>query len=121
MLYRYSELISEISVVGTSLGKKIRQLRKQKGYTLEELADLTESSKSYIWELENKDPPRPSADKVAKLASVLGVTVDYLMSKSQSPPSDTVLDAAFFRDFQELDETTKEKIRELVKVWGKKE
>lgn len=121
LLYRYSELILEISVVGTSLGRKIHQLRKEKGYTLEKLADLTESSKSYIWELENKDPPRPSADKVAKLASVLGVTVDYLMSKSQNPPSDTVLDAAFFRDFQELDETTKEKIRELVKVWGKKE
>ena len=105
----------------TPLGKKIRQLRKEKGYTLEKLAELTDSSKSYIWELENKDPPRPSADKVAKIASVLGVTADYLMSKSQRPPSDTVLDAAFFREYQDLDETTKEKIRELVKVWGRKE
>jgi len=107
--------------VATPLGKKIRQLRKEKGYTLEKLAELTDSSKSYIWELENKEPPRPSADKVAKIASVLGVTADYLMSKSQKPPSDTVLDQAFFRDYQDLDETTKERIRELVKVWGKKE
>ena len=105
----------------TSFGKKIRELRKEKGYTLEKLAELTDSSKSYIWELENKNPPRPSADKITKIASALDVTSDYLMSKSQQPPSDTVLDAAFFRVYQDLDEPTKEKIRELVKVWGKKE
>lgn len=104
-----------------SFGKKIRLLRKEKGYTLEKLAELTDSSKSYIWELENKDPPRPSADKITKIAGVLGVTTEYLMSKSQKPPSDTVLDAVFFREYQDLDETTKEKIRELVNVWGKKE
>lgn len=107
--------------MATSLGKKIHQLRKEKGYTLEKLAELSESSKSYIWELENKDPPRPSAEKIAKIASVLGVTTDYLMSKSHKPPNDMVLDAAFFREYQGLDDTTKEKIRELVKVWGKKE
>lgn len=105
----------------TPLGKKIRQLRKDKGYTLEKLAELTDSSKSYIWEIENKDPPRPSAEKVAKIASVLGVTSDYLMSKSQKAPGDNVLDEAFFRDYQGLDAPTKERIRELVKVWGKKE
>ena len=47
--------------MATTLGEKIRTLRKEKGYTLEKLAELTDSSKSYIWELENKSPPRPSA------------------------------------------------------------
>ncbi|WP_261405439.1 helix-turn-helix domain-containing protein [Chenggangzhangella methanolivorans] len=45
--------------------------------TLDQLAELASSSKSYIWELENKNPPRPSADKIAKIAAVLGVTSDY--------------------------------------------
>jgi len=120
MLYRYSEPTWR-HVVTTSFGKKIRLLRKEKGYTLEKLAELTDSSKSYIWELENKNPPRPSADKITKIAGVLGVTADYLMSKSQKPPSDTVLDEAFFREYQDLDEPTKEKIRDLVKVWVTKE
>lgn len=105
----------------TPIGKKIRDLRKQQGYTLEKLAELTESSKSYIWELENKEPPRPSAEKVAKIASVLGVTTDYLVSSTKASPSEEVLDKAFFREYQGLDESTKEKLRELVKVWGKKE
>ena len=103
------------------LGKMIRELRKQKGYTLEKLAALTESSNSYIWELENKDPPRPSAEKVAKIANVLGVTTDYLVSPTKAAPGKDVLDQAFFREYQELDERTKQRLRELVKVWGKKE
>lgn len=105
----------------TPLGNKIRDLRKKSGYTLEKLAELTESSKSYIWELENKNPPRPSAEKVAKIASVLGVTTDYLVSTTKAAPGEEVLDQAFFREYQDLPESTKEKLRELVKVWGKKE
>jgi transcriptional regulator with XRE-family HTH domain len=105
----------------TPLGNKIRELRKSKGYTLEELAQRADSSKSYIWELENKNPPRPSADKVAKIAAALGVTSDYLMDKSQKAPGASVLDDAFFRDYQNLDETTKKKIRDLVDLWGEKE
>ncbi len=45
------------------LGEKIRALRKQKKLSLEQLAELTDSSKSYIWELENKDDPKPSANR----------------------------------------------------------
>ena len=44
----------------SAMGEKIQKLRKKKGFTLEKLAELTNSSKSYIWELENKNPPRPS-------------------------------------------------------------
>lgn len=105
----------------TSLGNKIRDLRKEKGYTLDKLAELTDSSKSYIWELENKAPPRPSAEKVARIASALGVTADYLMSTTEAGPSEDVLDRAFFREYQGLDDSTKEKLRELVKLWGTKE
>ncbi|HEY2781974.1 MAG TPA: helix-turn-helix transcriptional regulator [Steroidobacteraceae bacterium] len=103
----------------TPLGRKIRDLRKGKGLTLEELANLADSSKSYIWELENKDPPRPSAEKVAKIAKVLGVTADYLMNKSQKAPDDDVLDAAFFREFKNLKDEDKDRLRDLVKAWGK--
>ena len=107
--------------MSTPLGNKIRDLRKKKRYTLEKLAELTDSSKSYIWELENKNPPRPSAEKVAKIASVLGVTTDYLVSSTEAAPDEAVLDQAFFRDYQELSAPTKKRLRELVQVWGKDE
>ncbi len=104
--------------MATTLGEKIRKLRKEKGYTLEKLGELTESSKSYIWELENKNPPRPSADKIAKIAAALGVTSAYLLDTQESGPDATVLDEAFFRKYQTMDPRTKERIRRMIEVWG---
>ena len=100
-----------------TLGEKIRKLRKHKGYTLERLGELTDSSKSYIWELENKNPPRPSADKIAKIAAVLGVTADFLVDDREEDPDASVVDAAFFRKFINLDPVNKDRIRTLVDLW----
>jgi len=105
--------------MSTPLGDKIHLLRKQKGYTLDKLAELTDSSKSYIWELENKNPPRPSAEKIARIAAELGLNADYLMDASTPSPSTDVLDDAFFRGYKQLEPETKEKIRSLVEVWRK--
>ncbi len=100
----------------TPLGDKIRALRKKKGYTLDKLAELAESSKSYIWELENKDPPRPSADKVAKIAVALDVTPDYLITDSVLVEDAT--DTAFFRKYRNMDPATKEKVRRMLDLIG---
>lgn len=102
----------------TPLGDKIRTLRKAKGYTLEKLAELAESSKSYIWELENKEPPRPSADKIAKIAAVLGVTADYLIDPSDKLQVEDATDTAFFRKYRNMDPGTKDKIRRMVDLMG---
>jgi len=107
--------------VTTALGTKINTLRKQKGYTLEKLAELTESSKSYIWELENKNPPRPSADKIARIAAALGVTSDYLVDNTQTVKVEDAADQAFYRKYRGMDPTTKQKIRRMVDLWGEDE
>ncbi len=99
------------------MGDKIRTLRKQKKLSLEKLAELTDSSKSYMWELENKDDPKPSADKVAKIASVLEVTSEFLMSESDASPSDAVIDEAFFRKYKSMPDETKKKLRQILEVW----
>ena len=100
----------------TPVGDRIRTLRKEKGFTLDRLAELSESSKSYIWELENKDPPRPSADKIAKIAKALGVTPDYLLVEDVTVEDAT--DTAFFRKYQNMDAGTKEKIRKMLDLMG---
>ena len=107
--------------MSTPLGDKIRVLRKAKGYTLDKLAELAESSKSYIWELENKNPPRPSADKVAKIAVVLGVTGDYLMDETESVQVEDATDTAFFRKYRKMDPATKDKIRKMADLIGEDE
>lgn len=99
------------------LGDKIRALRKEKKLSLERLAELTESSKSYIWELENKDDPKPSAEKIGKLASVLEVTTEFLLTESTTPPGEEVIDEAFFRKYKSMPEGTKKRLRKILDAW----
>ena len=104
--------------MSTALGDKIRRLRKDKGFSLDKLAELSDSSKSYIWELENKNPPRPSADKLAKIADQLDTTIEYLMDEGESLSSEDAADAKFYRQYRQMDEATRAKIRKMVKLWG---
>lgn len=96
-------------------GERIRELRKKKGMTLDQLAAITESSKSYIWELENKDPPRPSAEKIAKIAAALDVTGDYLMGVDDVDLQGAE-DKAFFRKYNQMSPEARAKLRRLAKA-----
>lgn len=99
------------------LGDKIRALRKGKKLSLEQLAELTDSSKSYLWELENKDDPKPSADKLGKIALVLEVTTEFLLSDSAASPDEEVIDEAFFRKYKRLPGKTKQQLRRILDAW----
>tara|TARA_R110002072_G_scaffold301207_1_gene480498 strand:- start:534 stop:869 length:336 start_codon:yes stop_codon:yes gene_type:complete len=96
-------------------GARIKALRTEKKMTLEQLALATSSSKSYIWELENKDPPRPSAAKLSAIAKVLGVTVDYLFGVDEQTKAKAE-DMAFFREYSDLPEKTREQLRNMAKI-----
>jgi transcriptional regulator with XRE-family HTH domain len=103
--------------VPSPLGDKIRELRKKKKLSLDQLAELTESSKSYIWELENKDDPNPSAEKAARIAATLDVTTEFLLNDSVVSPGEEVIDQAFFRKYQNMPEGTKKQIRKILEGW----
>lgn len=105
--------------MATSLGEKIRRHRQEKGYSLDKLAELTESSKSYLWELENRDTRKPSAEKLTRIAQALSVTTDYLLDESAAP-NEKVLQEAFFRKFSKLDAEDQKKIEQMIEMWGKK-
>ena len=103
-----------------TLQVKVSALRKKAGLTLDELADATHISKSYLWEIENrKVPPTPSAEKVSAIASVLGVTVDFLMEEEASEPQERHLDDAFFRNYKNLGSEDKERVRKIVETFRK--
>lgn len=103
-----------------TLGEKIRTLRKQQGLTLDQLALQISASKSSIWELENKEKARPSADRIDAIAQALGVTSAYLLDDTQAEPSKNVADEAFFRKYQQLDEPVKRQIQDILDVLDRK-
>ena len=103
--------------VGTTTGEKIRALRKAHGYTLEQLAERAGSSKSYIWELENRAPPRPSAELLARIATALGVTIEYLLDETGTVTEEDSVDVAFFRKYKRLDEPDRARLRRMIDAW----
>lgn len=105
-------------MVNTTLGDKIRLLRKKKGLTLEHLAEKTESSKGYIWELENRETKRPSAEKLQKIAVALDVTTEFLLDEGKISPDDTVIKHVFFRKFDKLSDDDQKKIRQMIDTWS---
>ena len=102
------------------LGRKIKVRRKQLGMTLEQLAAKTGCSKSYIWELENKDAPHPSAEKIFALAKALGVTPEFLLEEAQTEADDAVFDEAFFRKYQSMPVETRRRLRRILDAWDEK-
>lgn len=96
------------------LGKKIRHLRNQKRMSLERLADQTDSSKSYLWELENRDTANPSTEKLTRIALALDVTPEFLLDAMQSQPDESVADKAFFRKYQSMPEPTKRRLQKIL-------
>ena len=102
------------------VGEQIRKLRTDKKLTLDKLAEDAGLSKSYLWELENKNPPRPSAEKLAGLAKALGVTVDFLMGTDSDQDLVTAQDRAFFREYQQMTPGMKEKLRQMKKLLDSK-
>lgn len=72
------------------LGKRLKEARKAKGYTLDELAIRYNSTfdgglnKGTLSKYEN-GKQEPAASTVSNLSTILGVSVDYLMGNSDSP------------------------------------
>jgi transcriptional regulator with XRE-family HTH domain len=106
-------------MTASALGRKLRALRKLKGLTLDELARETGSSKSYIWELENKPVARPSAEKIGKIAAVLDVTPEYLIDEKRTKATVDDRDKAFFRKYEAADETVKEQLKRILDLLDK--
>ena len=99
------------------LGDKIKKLRNDKKLTLDELAKKTNSSKSYIWELENKSIAKPSAEKLAAIAAVLGVTSEYLVGKEKLSTAPSAKDDAFISKYKSLKPSEKEKYIKLIQLF----
>lgn len=96
------------------VGEKIRQLRKERKVSLERLAKLTDTSKSYLWELESRDVINPSAEKLVSIAEVLKVRPEFLMDDRLTKLEPSEADEAFFRKYRGLDRRTKRKLEQFL-------
>ncbi len=102
-----------------TFSEKLRHLRTEKGWSLDDLAKAAGASKSYVWELENRPERRPSAEKLTEIARVLGVTAEYLLDEKASF-DDAQVKEVFFRKFNSLEDGDKDRIMDMIDSWTKK-
>lgn len=66
-----------------TFGEKLKVLRKENGYSQEELAGLLDVSRQAVSKWES-DRGTPELDKLVQISNMFGVTLDYLL-KDESP------------------------------------
>ena len=64
-------------------GKRLRELRKENGYTIEQFSDMVGISKSTLGYYEN-DKRMPDIEILARIANVLNVNADYLIGRTNT-------------------------------------
>ena len=92
-----------------NFGKKLRFLRKLKGYTQEQFAEILNTTRSCIsnYELGNRQPDN---ETVSAVADFFYVSIDYLMGRSEV--SFSVKTNNKLRELQKINETA-ENIKEI--------
>ncbi len=78
------------------IGKHIRKLRQQQGYTQEVFAEAVDLSAPFISHIERASK-KASLETISRIASTLNVTADYLLTGTQSVDS-----AAFLPEVEML-------------------
>lgn len=101
----------------SKLGQKVRELRKQRNLSLDALAQEAKMSKSYLWELENRDESNPTAEKIAAIAAVFGLPSTYFVDDSVDTPQESHLDQVFFREYVKLGVDSKQQLHKIMKTF----
>jgi transcriptional regulator with XRE-family HTH domain len=81
---------------------RLRRLRKNSSLTMDELARAAGISKSYVWELENREVPHLSAKVLVDLAKALDVTLQDLL---------------FFRKYLSMDRADKDRLKKMIELF----
>ena len=92
-------------------GKRLKELRKEHGYTIEQFADMVGISKSTLGYYEN-DKRMPDIEILARISNVLNVSADYLIGRTNTTVRKGKLKTVC--DFTGLSDQAAEYLSELV-------
>lgn len=101
------------------LGIRIADLRKINNYTMQELADRCNISKSYINDIE-KGRVNPSLDTLTSIAKALNTTVSYLLGEDNNDKSRIVTKAYHNLDTAGLSDEDIKKVEDYIEFLKQK-
>lgn len=99
-LYIFEHMIADSDYIRVVFGLKLKQQRQKKSWSLQDLANKTGLSKSYLNEIEN-GKKYPKHDKIVQLSNALMCTFDDLVSSKLDKtltPINEILQSDFFKE-----------------------
>ncbi len=96
-----------------TLGQRIKQLRRAKDWSQEQLGDKIDIHIQTIARYE-KDAMIPTATVLKKLAEAFGVSIDYLVFGDTDSAGIRVQNKDLFKRFQQLDRMKPDEIKSLI-------
>lgn len=99
------------------LGKRIKNLRLEKGLTQENLAEYVGCNTSHISNIENSYT-KLSLNVLLAVANALNVSVDYLLADQLNSTS-TVLSQEIIKKLNKCDDKDKERIIQIIDIFSK--
>lgn len=96
-----------------NLGVNVKKLRKERGLTQEELAELSEISIAYLSKIENNKANNVSLAITYQLAEALGVTAGYLVGQSDL---EKMLDEEIMNRLSDCSASEKKKILKIMDI-----
>ena len=97
------------------LGKKIKNLRIEKGLTQENLADYVGCNTSHISNIENSYT-KLSLNVLLAIANALNVSIDYLLADQLNSTS-TIISQEIINKISKCNDSDKEKIIQIIDIF----
>ncbi|MDI7219518.1 helix-turn-helix transcriptional regulator [Leptospira santarosai] len=98
----------------SSFGDKVKKLRKEKGWSQDELASKISVHGRHIGKYENGST-MPNSETVIKMAKAFEVSTDYLLlEEANTNPASKIRDQVLLREFEIVDQMN-DKDREVIK------
>jgi len=103
-----------------SLQERVKECREKKGMNQKQLAEASGITQATISRIESGDVEQVKSEALRKLAEALGVTVDYLVGKTDKLSPNDVLRSDptakyIFRGYEKLSATEREQLKNFVR------
>lgn len=98
-----------------SFATKLKELRIRQRQSLQQVADAVETSKTYIWDMEQGNSTNPSRELLVKLARHFRISVSELVGEDPNAPSEPPELVALYRDLKSLSDTDRKTIEAVMR------
>ena len=89
-----------------TLGERLKDLRKEKGYTLEQVAEKLNTTKVTISRYEN-NLREPKRETISQLAKLFNVSTDYILGRTENkatPDTTSTFESLLVENYSSLKE-----------------